>query len=181
MALLPLSSYAGAYRDRPTGLSFPDQLGGMTRGEATEFEKDHPGLGVGILYRSPNPAIYADIYIYNLGIKSIPTGSNTKEIHDQWKQAEGDIYTLEKQGKYKSVKKLYEASTLLGMDRNAPTALRADFSYASLGTKKLSYLYLLGYKNNFIKIRFTFPDTLKTEGEKIMRDFTTEFGKLISK
>ena len=147
----------------------------------TDFEKDHPGLGVGILYRSSDPAIYADFYIYNLGIKSIPDGSNTKEIHDQWKQAEDDIYTLEKQGKYLSVKKLYEASALLGMDRNAPTALRADFSYTSNGTKKLSYLYLLGYKKNFIKIRFTFPETLKKEGEKVMWDFTTAFGKMISK
>jgi hypothetical protein len=181
MTILPFSAFGNSYHDKPTGISFPDQLGGMNRGEITDFEKDHPGLGVGILYRASDPAIYADIYVYNLGVPSIPTGWDSKMIHDEWKQAEGDIYTIEKQGKYQQVKNLKESSALLGMDKNAPIALRADFSYISNGSKKLSYLYMMGYHKNFIKIRFTFPEAMKAEGEKALWDFISAFGKLISK
>lgn len=176
-------AFSDSFKDASTGLTFPATLGSMQQKEVTDFEKQNPssGLGVGILYRDPNPKIYADIYVYNLGLKDIPNGSISKIVQEQWKQAEQDIYTIQKQGKLQEVKKLNETTSSLTSSNAGPTALRTDFSYIQNGEEKLSHLLLTGYKNNFIKIRFTYPSRLKGEGEKALDGFVTGMGKLLSK
>ena len=152
-----LSSYAGSYRDRPTGLSFPDELGGMTRG-SDRFREGSSGLGSRNLVSKLRSRHLRGFLHLQSGDQVDPDGSNTKEIHDQWKQAEDDIYTLEKQGKYLSVKKLYEASALLWDGSKCSHGPSRRLFLHLERNQKLSYLYLWDTKN-FIKIRFTFPET----------------------
>ena len=161
---------------------FPDELGGMKMVRVKDFEKEHPGFGVSITYCFKDcNQVRADIFVYNAGLKKIPTGSGHKLIHSEWQEAQKGIFEHEKRGTYQSVKLLYTSARLLGMDRNAPTALSAEFSFIRDGQPYFSNLYLLGYKNNFIKMRFSYLSKDKKQSEKVLRAFLEGLGNLFEK
>lgn len=171
--------FADSYRDKPTGLTFPETIGDMQLDKITDFEKDHPGLGLGIGYHHRALNIYADVYVYNLKMKDIPDGSDNRAVNQQWKQSESDIATQTQKGVYQNLVLIKERSQLLGSSPGAPTALLTEYTYSQKDIPKVSYLYITGYKKNFVKIRFTYPTVAKTEGEKSLEAFLDEMGKLL--
>jgi len=178
-------SFSGAlradYKDKATGLQFPGTIGNMRQDSVTDFEKDHPGLGlgVGIGYIGANPQIYADVFVYNLKLKQIPDGSGNKVVIQQMADAERDIFLQEQRGVYSKVKKIKSASRLLGASSDAPFALQSEFTYTQKNVAKRSFIYLTAYRNNFVKIRFTYPEKDERAGEQALQAFLTEIGKIL--
>jgi hypothetical protein len=146
---------AGQEKANLYGLVFPAEVAGFTFRETYSFEKEKPGLGYDVTYT--RPGWLADIYIYDLGLKSIPEDPRSERIRAQFEQAEGDIFNAQQRGQYKTV------------------ALRARFAVAdakgrarlACGTFKLrrsndkkdsdSYLCVTGWNNKFVKLRITVP------------------------
>ncbi len=144
------------------GLTFPDRVAGATLGPVTDFEKDHPGLGYGVRYQQQGWAI--DVYIYDDGIKPIPDDLGAEVHKKQIDQAQGDIFEMQKSGRYSGVK-LTRSHVI--KDRSGRTRfLCRDFTFAREKTGKVdSYLCLTGWNNKFVKFRLTTLHRADSAGE----------------
>jgi hypothetical protein len=165
---------------RPTGLSFPDFLGEMKRGDIKNYEKQEKGLGLGIHYNGSSQ-IWATIYVYDLRLRRIPQNVWSEEFIAHFSQVEGDIFEAEKTEVYNSVQKLFERVDVLGTTVSGPQARSARFSYTIAPDKIpiFSHLYLAAYRNHFFKIRFSYPQKQEAEGTKILAKFLDDVGRLL--
>ena len=85
------------YREPQTGIVFPVNLGPMEFSGAKKY--DQPELGVSVGYHG-DPLIKADIYIYDMGQKNLGTGLGSPAVTSHFREAKGDIFALEKMGRY---------------------------------------------------------------------------------
>ncbi|MCX5718243.1 MAG: hypothetical protein NTW44_08105 [Nitrospirae bacterium] len=167
------------YRHPATGLIFPDSVEGIIRGEVTDYEGKNPGLGISVAY--DRPGITVTVYLYTLGLRSISGDLASPILKEHFNQVIQDIYKVEEMGYYKDVKNLGQGTTFLKQDNTGPKALFASLSYVQSGTERLSKLYLLGHKNHFVKIRFTYDKTVQTQSEGKLTAFLNEMANMIER
>jgi hypothetical protein len=180
--LVALAATAGAaraetFRDGATGLLFTDRLAGLSMVGVTDYEKERPGLGVGVGYNGPG--ITLTIYLYTLGMKSIPESPDSEVFRKHFDQCMGDIITAGQRGLYADVKKLSEDRFSLGSGQAERTGLCGAFSFMQQGTARLSKVYLFVYKNNFLKIRYSYNRDVETRGEATLDRVMKELGAML--
>ena len=177
-----------AYREPNTGITFPAKLGSLQyRGVVDYAEQGRPDLGISVRYGLPGNPIRADIYLYDLKKKNLGTGTGSPEVNKIFQQAIGDIFSIEKMGAYKDVRKLSEGKTALTTATGSLPLLHASFSYRQQPGPQVLYtgpqvsnLYLSAYKGYFLKIRFSYPDGPKqAEHEKALEQFLADLGKIL--
>jgi hypothetical protein len=168
-----------SYRHPATGLIFPDGVEGIIRGNVNDFEGKNPGLGVSVPY--DRPGITVTVYIYTFGFKSIPNDLLSPILKNHFAQVMNDIYEVEKRGYYKFVKKTAEEITFLRADKTGPQALFASFSYVQNGVERLSKVYLLGHKQHFVKIRFTYDKSVHAQVEEKLTAFLNAMADMLEK
>jgi hypothetical protein len=180
-ALLLFASGASAapYQHPATGLVFPDRLASMQKDKVTDYEKDNPGLGVGIGYNSPG--ITLTIYVYNYGIKSLPGSPDDPAIRQHFAQVVGDVMTMGLRGRYIDLVKSQETEVVLGSSPTGPKALSASFSYVQNNVERLSKLYLTSYKNHFVKVRYTYNKGVHVRAENTLRQLLEELAVMFQK
>ncbi len=179
---IPLSAaeaQTNAYRHPATGLIFPDSVEGIARGAVTDFEGKNPGLGVSVAY--DRPGITVTVYLYTLGLRSISGDLASPILKEHFNQVIQDIYKVEKLGYYKFVKKTAEGITFLRADKTGPQALFASFSYVQNGIERLSKVYLLGHKQHFVKIRFTYDKSVQAQVEEKLTAFLNAMADMLEK
>jgi len=159
---LPCSSLALTKIEQKFLDSFPASISGWDKGETADFEKEEPGLGVGIGYSTD--VATATLYVYNKGHKTIPAGIGSKAIKAEFAGCKSDIYELEKMGLYKNVSVIDEGKMKLGYGR------KLDFMYSKLELTRndivySSWLFLTSYKNHYFKVRMTYPKGGLTDEE----------------
>jgi len=144
------------------GLTFPDRIGGAQIGPVTDFEKTAPGLGYGVRYEKPGWVI--DVYIYDDGIGPIPADLDADVVQRQLKQAQGDIFELQRRGTYVNVT-LRRSHTLRDAG-GRPRFLCADFTFkrGEMGTVD-SFLCLTSWNGRFVKFRLTTSQHAGSDGE----------------
>jgi|WetSurMetagenome_2_1015567.scaffolds.fasta_scaffold04467_8 hypothetical protein len=175
-----VSAFAAPYRHSATGLVFPDRLASMKKGEVRDFEKDNPGLGVSIGYNAPGIAL--TIFIYDYRIKEFPDGPGDPVMKQHFDQVLGDVMKMGEQGKYDYlILENIADEIVLGASKKGPRALSASFSYILNGEKSLSALYLISYKKNFIKIRFTYNENVKGKATLILRQLLYRLALMLRK
>lgn len=181
LACITLSAEAqtNSYRHLATGLVFPETLAEMPMVSLTDHEKDNPGLGVSIGYNAPG--ITVTLYLYTLGLRSISGDPASPILKEHFNQVIQDIYKVEELGYYNNVKKLSQGAAFLKQDNRGPKALFASLSYVQSGTDRLSKLYLLGHKNHFVKIRFTYDKAGQKHSEETLKQFLNEIGAMIQR
>ena len=175
---------ASPHLDPQTGISLPASLGSLKRAGVKKY--DQPELGIGYRYEAA-PLIKGDIFIYNLGLKNLGTGLNSRDVRPQFDQAKNDISALEKMGRYRGVNKVSEGEIPLGSPPLKIPTLSAVFTYSQAPEPgvvvyagvRVSHLLLTAYKDYFIKIRFTYPEKDKSQGEKALQQFLADFGKTL--
>jgi hypothetical protein len=150
--LLGAIANAGAAALTFFGLTFPEQVAGAKIGSARDFETSDPGLGYGVKYEKPGWAL--DVFIYDLGRKSIPDDIDSDVLKAQIAQAQGDIFEQEKKGTYQQVK--LTRSHVVNDSRGRGRLLCEDFTYVRQPEGSVdSFLCLTGWKNKFVKFRLT--------------------------
>jgi hypothetical protein len=179
LLLFSFSSFAAPYQHTATGLVFPDRLASLQKDKVTDFEKDHPGLGVGIGYYSHG--ITLNIFIYNNGIKDLMAGPDDPTMKKHFSQVIGDVFALEQRGKYVNLQKLSESEVVLGSSPKGPKALSASFSFVANNVERLSKLYLICYKKHFVKIRYTCNKNMKQTAEKTLARVLNELAVMMQK
>ena len=152
-----------SYLDKQTGIKFPAKIGNLKFDSAKDF--GDPKLGVGIRYRSPD-ALQIDAIIYNLGLKTIPADPADPTVKQQADQALGDIEAAAERGLYKDLKVISREVVPLSKAKGAPQAHKLSLAFTLSEKPRESCLYLLVYKDHFVKIRATWFPATKEASEK---------------
>jgi hypothetical protein len=175
------------YQEPNTHIAFPARLGPMQYGGVADYAgQGRPDLGISVRYGLPGSPVRADIYLYDLKKKNLGTGVGSPEVTKIFQQSIGDIYSLEKRGHYKDVRKLSEGKIALQTPTGSLALLQASLSYSQLPAPQVSYtgpqisnLYFTAYRDYFLKIRFSYPDDAKrAEHEKALEQFLADLAKI---
>lgn len=177
--LIIQDTLAESYRHAATGITFPDRMATLAKEkQVTNYESKTPGLGISVGYNGSG--ITVTVYVYTMGMKTIPANLNSSILKDHFQQATGDIARLVEMDRYSNLNKISEDEVVWG-DNGADTrSLHGSFSYSQSGRDLLSHLYLLGFRNHFIKIRFTYDKEIQELAEKIQKDFLREFSRILN-
>ncbi|MEW5725648.1 MAG: hypothetical protein AB1896_21240 [Thermodesulfobacteriota bacterium] len=175
-AAVPAGPPAG-YLEPRTGLVFPDWLGTTSRLKVQEF--DDPRLGVTIFYQGHDPYAAINLYIYNMGYQTIPWGVSSPVIKDEFIRAAGEIAALEKMGRYQEVTREYDMEITIRTRGGPLPALLARYGFVTKETPTVSFLVLTGYRNNFLKIRYSFPSQDEKRGLDQFQDFLSALGHIL--
>jgi len=165
------------YEHSASGLVFPDNLGGMERGDVANYEVTQPGLGISVGYNIGE--VNSTIYIYDLGLSNIPDGVDSNIIRNHFNEIIGEIFEAYEQGHYDAVLKISEGKTTLGNSLGSLDSLSSSLMISQHGVKRISHIYLGVYNRRFLKIRFTYSESIEFEGDKRLKLFLDEIGNLL--
>jgi hypothetical protein len=138
------------------GLSIPDWVGSLVYKETVDFESKSPGLGYALRF-SGQPGWLVDVYLYDVGLKSIPSDIESDVVKAQFAQAKGDVFELGKRGTYADVK---DAGDFTVPATGKPRFVCTSFSYKRgdrIDVEVDSFLCLTAWNNKFVKLRMTGP------------------------
>lgn len=164
--LATLSATAGTYTDKATKLRFPDKLGSWEKNDVHHY--DEPGGGTSVHYRHPITGI-ATFYIYTNGLKKIPTGGKSDVVRQEFASVHEQIETTYSGAKYENLKKVLDAAPEVRSNGRVATLLASVFSFSVRDEhppQRLSYALLTGYRNRFLKLRFTLPADVEKNPER---------------
>jgi hypothetical protein len=175
---------AEPHREPNTGIVFPKTLGSMQGGAVHTYDK--PELGISVRYSAPG-FFKADVYVYDAGIKNLGTGIKAEAVKPHFKEVQDMLPLMQQQGKYKGVKKLSEQETVLVAGAEKTPALIACYEYSEVpgrqeveyAGKRVSYILVTAYKDNFLKVRFTFPEKDKKQGDALLKKLQADLGGLL--
>ncbi len=168
---------AEAYRNPATGLVFPDSMAGLKKMRVTVYENQ--ALGVGIGYGLPGTTM--SVFIYDLGVKSIPADVNSPVFKGQFDQAIGDIFQAEKMGVIQNLKRISSDPAAVMPGPSGRKALSASFTFLLQGGEMNSKLFLTQYKNNWVKLRYSYDRNTQNKGEEIFNQFLKELADIMEK
>lgn len=130
----------------------PPVISEMQKKAVRDFESKKAGLGYGFPYGKKGAA--SEIFIYDIGVKNIPSGPKNDIITSHMEKAKQEIYAAQKTGAYSGVqlKSTFDVSNAAGK----PVFTCAAFSYTrkDIGAAD-SYLCLTGAAKKFVKVRMT--------------------------
>ena len=138
------------------GLSIPDRVGSLVYGRTIDFESRSPGLGYSLRFGG-RPGWMVDVYLYDLGLKKIPTDAESDVIKSQLAQARGDVFELGKRGTYADVT---DKGDFKVPATGKPRFICSSFSYRRgerVDIDVESYLCLSSWNDKFVKVRMTAP------------------------
>lgn len=153
------------------GFSFPPSIGGMTRGKITEFEKTHPGIGYGISYAGESTRI--DIFVYDLGRKSVSWDVFSKDQKDEFDASVRTIHLAKERGIYRNLVEREEFET--PAVKNPFFRCKAFSIERGEGRIEGSVMCLGGRNDKFFKTRITFSNEVQDiadRSDKIMREIS---------
>ena len=145
-------------RHPATGLVFPSQIGDAQKYNSTDYGRsmNRPDLGYSWNYRA-GELLVATLYVYNLGVPTLPQGAASWAVQRQFEQATADIETLARNGRYEQLKTAkgpgectYNAIVFRCMTLSAIQSANQRHVYTAL--------MLTGYRNHYLKVRIDWPE-----------------------
>lgn len=156
----------------PSPLELPSHIGPLLIDGAPHKYEQAP---LGVSYQYSGRGLSLTIYIYDLGIKGIPDGGDTNITCQEYEQAKGDVLHA---GYIDAAVKAEQLVRLAAPD-DAPLVREAQFEFTRDGRLTLSYLWITGVANNFVKLRFSIDATLRDEAIDARRGVLTALGEAI--
>jgi hypothetical protein len=154
------SEKPAAKADASLDLKFPD-----VEGYALSEKRPLPGDGYSVAYQSKE-RFTITVYVYNRGLKSIPDDLKSKEVGNEMTGARDAIKEAVRQGYYQEVTDGETGETTLGKD--GPKVLFAKLSIKAQGRTSHSEIYVMPFRNHFIKLRISYPaENAKTAAETL--------------
>ena len=172
---------SGPYTHAPSGLVFPESLGGMVRASAHDYEPANPGLGMSFKYFSRSRSAFADVYVFNAGTPRIATGVGDPLVERMLKGAINDVYSAEKAGRYQEVMLVGREEVGLGRRPGAPRVLLARFTYVLPDGPVFSNIYGMATRNHFVKVRFTYRKEEADEAQGLLAAFLEDLGAVVGR
>lgn len=151
-------SVTNKYIHPNTGIIFDDRIGDLKKIDVDVY--DDPRLGVAARYNAEG--MTSTIFVYTLGIENILSKPFSSEVIDQFYQTENDVINVHKNA-HISISEVAEPG-----DKNR-LVLHEKFEFIEDNIKKYSHLYVWGYKNHFVKIRFTYVSQVELKAEEELK------------
>jgi hypothetical protein len=150
---LILQAGAATFNEKTTNLQLPDAIGAWQRRNVIRFPDKQ--LGVEIDYQNRDGAIAA-FYVYNRGLARIPTGAENSAVKKEFGTVQQEMLAIVT-SRFTEVSKLLESHpTIKGTGKKATLSVAAyQFREKPKGRRHLSWLLISGYKNQFLKLRYT--------------------------
>jgi hypothetical protein len=145
-------------RHPATGLVFPPQIADAQKYNLTDYGRSmkRPGLGYFWNYRAGD-LLVATLYVYNLGVPTIPPGAASWAVQRQFELATADIEVLARNGRYQQLKTAkgpgectYNAIVFRCMTLSAIQSANQRHVYTAL--------MLTGYRNYYLKVRLDWQE-----------------------
>ena len=126
----------------------------------------------------------ADIYLYDWGKTGLGTGRLSAAVRAHFEGMKRGILAMQENGSYLDVRKLSDDETTLGIGAAGLPMLHASYAYAEKDPtreiKCVSHLFLSTYRDKFLKIRFTYEEDKRAQGEQALKAFLVDCGKLFT-
>ena len=166
---------AGTFTHSQTNLHFPDRLAKWKKTKVTQFPQKQ--LGVAINYSGPGDAI-ASFYVYTGGVAKIPTGAQNAAVKREFAKTQDEMASA-MQSRFRNVQKFMESTPDVINNGRKATLVAAAFQFhdpAPGGHRRLSWVLLTGFKNHFLKLRYTHLYDKDTDtGQQALRDLIMSF------
>ena len=138
------------------GLSIPDRVGSLVYAQSVDFASKSPGLGYSLRFGG-RPGWMVDVYLYDLGQRTIPADVESDVIRNQLALAQGDVFELGKRGTYANVA---DKGDFMVPATGKPRFICASFNYLRGDRVDIdvdSFLCLSSWRDKFVKVRMTAP------------------------
>jgi hypothetical protein len=170
--ILAQTAAADTVKLLPGPFELPDRIGPMRlNGEPHRY--DDPRLGSSYQYSGGGLSLTS--YVYNLGVTNIPDGGDTRLACEAFEGAKGDV----QHAGYANVQLKSEQLARLDPAADSPTAREAVYEYTRANQASVSYIWLTGAANLFVKMRFSVDKTLRDELPEARRAILTALGEAI--
>ena len=141
------------------GLKAPDEVGGFTLNDSTNFEKAKPGDGYGLDYSLPGWKL--DVFIYDLRRVAIPDDAKSAIVRAEFERSRQDVFLAAPRGLYSQV---YLRRNFTVEDGKLTRFQCAAFYLKRDGAKPQDgFLCVTSWRNKFIKFRMTTLSDRETE------------------
>lgn len=158
-------------------LEFPD-IKGFTCSQPNYLP--NPKHGYVISYKSDQDLLI-NVYVYNSSFERIPDGATSSLVKEEILLIEVGLEKLTRQGMYKSYKERMNGEVRVGDWPKAPIAQRRLFEINRIDLGRiLTDVYITGYKDHFVKIRFSYPIDKQVESERAIAPVLTALGKMMA-
>lgn len=164
-------------RHPATGLVFPPQIANAQKFQSMDYGKtmNRPELGYGWGY-SVGRLLLATVYVYNLGVRTIPDGASSPPVTAQFQQALEEIRQAAALKKYDQLKVVKgPADCTLGSITFRCITLSAVQNNQPLYTG----LMVTGYRNHFLKLRLDWLEGSDTSQAAVDRFVQTLVGTIV--
>ncbi len=122
-----------------------------------------------------------NVYVYNSSLERIPDGATSSLVKEEILLIEVGLEKLTRQGMYKSYKERMNGEVRVGDWPKAPIAQRRLFEIDRIDLGRiLTDVYITGYKDHFVKIRFSYPIDKQVESERAIAPVLTALGKMMA-
>ncbi|WP_398496116.1 hypothetical protein [Variovorax sp.] len=155
MLCLPPFASAAVFEDA-IGVSFPDRVGGLQlQGRETFAQK---ALGSATRYRSDGHLL-ASTYVYTGGLSSIPEGTESAVVRKHFAQVIDEAKQMEAMGHASKVTVPATPGQVTQFAGCGPQFIWKAFEMDLDGNLIVSNTYLTAVRNNFVKLRISYPKT----------------------
>jgi hypothetical protein len=173
------------YREAQSEIVFPVSMAGLKRNQVEKFKE--AAWGVAIRYHG-EPHIKVDVIIYDGGTQEIGSGTKSETVQTHFKGLAANLHEMERRGIYKGVKEISSGEEQFATPHGDISFLhdchtfsqlqfgRPDDAYEGL---RRSHTYLAGYKDKFVKVRYTYPDEERKTCDKTLEKFMSELAGLM--
>lgn len=165
LLLLPIVAWAqDVYVHPASGLHFPASLENFERIAVRRY--DDPKLGVQVAYGAPGLG-KADFYVFDFGLSQIPDGINSDFVRSAYSSADRDVQSFAAAGKYLDLEHLVPLGSVMRPSKHELEWYVAAYKFRTSqeGSEPLvSWLLVTGYRNQFLKVRFSHLASRAKEG-----------------
>jgi hypothetical protein len=142
------------------GLRAPEEVGGFTLNDSTNFERAKPGDGYGLDYSQPGWKL--DVFIYDLKRAAIPEDARHAIVRAEFERSREDVFLAQPRGPYAQVY-LRRNFTLEDAGKR-PRFQCAAFHMTRDGAKPQDgFMCVTSWNNKFVKFRLTTLSDKDTE------------------
>ena len=158
---------AATYTDKATKLRFPEKIGAWTRTDVHKYPQ--ASAGTSISYKHALSGVIT-LYIYTNGVKKIPTGGNNDIVRGEFESVVQEIESVYGTDEYKDFRTVMTAAPeVQAPDGRTATLLASVHNYTNPETHPathVSFALLTGYRNRFVKLRYTLPGDIEKTPER---------------
>jgi hypothetical protein len=115
-----------------------------------------PGDGYAVGYNAADGTAVT-FYVYNRGMARIPDDPSAGPVQREMAEAKDAVRQMKEMGRYDEVTEEASGESTLGGAKDGRKVLHARYRLTFRSTELLSDIYVLPYRNHFLKVRTTRP------------------------